>query len=174
MMKKVYTTGEVAKLLGININTVIKWFDEGKINGFRLPGSLERRITRTALLHFMQTNEIPMELLGEPVQGPDRRSMPRYATDIPVHFTMSDESCEASITNISESGALVAVPESCANKFRYSDFGLELSFLGDPLNGLTTKAHVANVRNMDDYIGLGLRFEPANKQLQTKIRNAFA
>jgi hypothetical protein len=29
-LKKIFTTGEVARLLGININTVIKWFDEGR------------------------------------------------------------------------------------------------------------------------------------------------
>ena len=58
--KKVYTTGEVATLTGLSQQTVIRCFDAGRINGFRVPGSSSRRIPRDELVQFMRTHKIPM------------------------------------------------------------------------------------------------------------------
>ena len=88
-MKKIYTTGEVAKILGLNINTIIKWFDDGKIKGFKLPGSNERRIPAKSLTEFMQVNDIPLDFLekeGYPGDTGDRnyrRKNDRRPTAIP-------------------------------------------------------------------------------------------
>ena len=62
-MTRVFTTGQVARIFSVNINTVIKWFDEGKLKGFRLPSSNERRIYRESIVEFMKEHEISTDLL---------------------------------------------------------------------------------------------------------------
>lgn len=65
--KKVFTTGEAAEICKVSQQTIIRCFDAGRLQGFRVPGSRFRRIPRDELIRFMQTNEIPLEpLLGEP------------------------------------------------------------------------------------------------------------
>jgi len=61
--KKVFTTGEAAELCKVSQQTIIRCFDSGRLNGFRVPGSRFRRIPREDLLRFMQENEIPSEML---------------------------------------------------------------------------------------------------------------
>ena len=61
--KQVFTTGEVAQICKVSQQTVIRCFDSGKLNGFRVPGSRFRRIPRDALVAFMKTNQIPMDQL---------------------------------------------------------------------------------------------------------------
>ena len=56
-MKSVYTTGEVAAICKISQQTVIRCFDNGRLKGFRVPGSRFRRIPRDALITFMQDFE---------------------------------------------------------------------------------------------------------------------
>ena len=63
-VKEVYTTGEVAEICKISQQTVIRCFDNGKLRGFRVPGSKFRRIPREALLEFMRVNHIPVEQLA--------------------------------------------------------------------------------------------------------------
>ena len=62
--KDVYTTGEAAELCKISQQTIIRCFDKGQLDGFRVPGSRFRRIPREALLRFMRNNEIPTDELG--------------------------------------------------------------------------------------------------------------
>ena len=62
-MNRVMTTGQVARVFNVNINTVIKWFDEGKLEGFRLPRSNERRIYRESVQAFMKLHGITDDLL---------------------------------------------------------------------------------------------------------------
>ena len=45
-MKKVFTTGQVAKICQVAPRTVSKWFDSGRLKGYRIPGSQDRRIPR--------------------------------------------------------------------------------------------------------------------------------
>jgi len=61
MNKSVYTTGEVATICKISQQTVIRCFDNGRLKGFRVPGSRFRRIPREALVSFMRENEIPID-----------------------------------------------------------------------------------------------------------------
>jgi excisionase family DNA binding protein len=61
---KVFTTGQVAKICKVAPRTVSKWFDSGKLRGYRIPGSKDRRIPLEALTRFMQKHQIPMESLG--------------------------------------------------------------------------------------------------------------
>ncbi len=59
--KKVFTTGEAAQLCKVSQQTIIRCFDSGRLNGFRVPGSKFRRIPRDELLRFMRQNGIPTE-----------------------------------------------------------------------------------------------------------------
>lgn len=58
-MKKFYTTGQVAKLCKVASHTVSMWFDSGRLRGYRIPGSQDRRIPRESLEIFLKTNEMP-------------------------------------------------------------------------------------------------------------------
>ena len=61
--KQVLTTGEAAELCNVSQQTIIRCFDNGRLTGFRVPGSRFRRIPRAELIRFMKANEIPIELL---------------------------------------------------------------------------------------------------------------
>lgn len=61
--KAVYTTGEAADICKLSQQTIIRCFDSGQINGFRVPGSKFRRIPRAELVKFMKANEIPPDSL---------------------------------------------------------------------------------------------------------------
>jgi excisionase family DNA binding protein len=62
--KKVFTTGEAAKVCKVSQQTIIRCFDSGRLNGFRVPGSRFRRIPRAELIRFMRDNDIPLEAIG--------------------------------------------------------------------------------------------------------------
>ena len=57
--KDVFTTGEAAELCRVSQQTIIRCFDRGRLDGFRVPGSRFRRIPRASLSRFMDENEIP-------------------------------------------------------------------------------------------------------------------
>lgn len=59
--KDVLTTGEVAKICNVAPRTVSKWFDSGKLRGYRIPGSKDRRIPREQLIRFMKAHNMPLE-----------------------------------------------------------------------------------------------------------------
>ncbi len=61
--KEVFTTGEVAQICQISQQTVIRCFDNGRLKGFRVPGSRFRRVPREALVQFMRENGIPIRRL---------------------------------------------------------------------------------------------------------------
>jgi len=62
-MKELFTTGEAADVCRVSQQTIIRCFDAGKVEGFRVPGSKFRRIPRTNLIRFMKDNSIPLEYL---------------------------------------------------------------------------------------------------------------
>jgi excisionase family DNA binding protein len=64
--KQVFTTGEAAELCKVSQQTIIRCFDSGRLNGFRVPGSRFRRIPRHELIRFMMANDIPIAALGDP------------------------------------------------------------------------------------------------------------
>ncbi len=61
--KKVFTTGEAASVCRVSQQTIIRCFDNGRLHGFRVPGSKFRRIPRDELLRFMRENDIPTDAL---------------------------------------------------------------------------------------------------------------
>jgi excisionase family DNA binding protein len=57
--KTVLTTGDVARICSVAPRTVSKWFDSGRLKGYRIPGSRDRRIPLDELLRFMKAHEMP-------------------------------------------------------------------------------------------------------------------
>lgn len=49
----VFSTGEVARICRVSPPTVIKWVDEGRLEGYRIPGSTARRIPVESLRRFL-------------------------------------------------------------------------------------------------------------------------
>jgi excisionase family DNA binding protein len=62
-MKELFTTGEAADICRVSQQTIIRCFDSGRLEGFRVPGSRFRRIPRENLIKFMKDNRIPLETL---------------------------------------------------------------------------------------------------------------
>jgi excisionase family DNA binding protein len=59
-MIRVFTTGQVAKICKVAPRTVSKWFDSGRLKGYRIPGSQDRRIPREYLIRFLKEHGMPM------------------------------------------------------------------------------------------------------------------
>jgi excisionase family DNA binding protein len=57
--KNVLTTGDVAKICHVAPRTVSKWFDNGQLRGYRIPGSKDRRIPVSELIRFMKIHNMP-------------------------------------------------------------------------------------------------------------------
>ena len=61
--KNVLTTGDVARICNVAPRTVSKWFDNGQLKGYRIPGSKDRRIPVSELIRFMKANNMPQSTL---------------------------------------------------------------------------------------------------------------
>jgi len=59
--KDVFTTGQVARLCRVTIRTVIKWFEHGHLEGYKIPGSRDRRFARDKVIEFMRAHGIPLD-----------------------------------------------------------------------------------------------------------------
>ena len=62
--KNVLTTGDVAKICNVAPRTVSKWFDSGRLKGYRIPGSKDRRIPVSELIRFMKMHNMPTAALS--------------------------------------------------------------------------------------------------------------
>ena len=58
--KAVYTTGMVARICNVAPRTVSKWFDSGRLKGYRIPGGKDRRVPREELVQFLTANGMPL------------------------------------------------------------------------------------------------------------------
>jgi hypothetical protein len=74
---RTFTTGEVGVICDVAPRTVLKWFDSGKLKGYRIPCSKDRRIPREQLREFLieqgfytadQLTTISVALIGLPAQ----------------------------------------------------------------------------------------------------------
>lgn len=66
-MQKILTTGQVAKLCKVAPRVVSRWFDSGRLRGYRIPGSQDRRIPVEQLLRFLRECNMPIPVEIEPV-----------------------------------------------------------------------------------------------------------
>ena len=161
--KSSHTTGEIAEILGININTVIKWFDKGRLKGFRLPGSNERRVPLDALKDFMRTYGLPLEMLPATYEKERvyKRSHPRKVTSIEAELQLIGPketiTIPVSVLNVSKYGIRVELPEIKPFKIPAPPVETVLKVESEPLDGFKARAHLIHI-NATQKISLGLKF----------------
>lgn len=68
--KRMLTTGEIAKYVGVNFRTVIRWIERGHLKSFKLPGRGDNRITIAGFMEFLRAFEMP---IPEEFQNTSRR-----------------------------------------------------------------------------------------------------
>lgn len=59
-MNITYTTADVAKLLHVAPQVVAKWFDSGRLRGYRVPGDQTRMIPKENLVRFLEDHSMPI------------------------------------------------------------------------------------------------------------------
>lgn len=69
LRKKIFTTGQVASICSVAPLTVSKWFDSGKLKGYRVPHSSARRVPRANLVRFLRENGMPLQGFEEVYKG---------------------------------------------------------------------------------------------------------
>ncbi len=177
-MTRVFTTGQVARIFSVNINTVIKWFDEGKLEGFRLPRSNERRIYRESVEQFMREHDIAGELLqafdqaeaerrvrrGRPSTTPpplpsraDLRTFPRKPVELTARLFIDETPTDVTVRNLSMGGVYIT-GYSHPDKVVPAEFKLRMEVSeGDrTLDGVCQLVHLR--RQNDETLSLGCRF----------------
>lgn len=92
--KSVFTTGEIARIFGVNINTVVKWFEVGLLKGYKLPGSDARRVPRDELVEFLARRQpapahLPKEGVGVVLASSDKNLVRRFREAIAGAFGYS-------------------------------------------------------------------------------------
>jgi excisionase family DNA binding protein len=55
--KELFSPADIAPLLDLCPNTVVKLIDRGTIRGYQVPGSKHRRVTRESLARFLRSLE---------------------------------------------------------------------------------------------------------------------
>lgn len=60
IMRKAFTTGQVARLCAVSDKTVRHWIDTGLLEGWRIPGSTDRRVSLQPLCKFMRLHGFPL------------------------------------------------------------------------------------------------------------------
>lgn len=68
-MKTIFTTAQIAKICKVAPRTVSKWFDSGRLRGYRIPGSQDRRIPREHLIRFLKEYGMPLGELEDEAMG---------------------------------------------------------------------------------------------------------
>jgi len=63
-MSDVLTTGEAARICGVNFRTVSRWIERGLLPAYKLPGRGDRRVLVGELHEFMRKNGIPDHTLA--------------------------------------------------------------------------------------------------------------
>ena len=58
--KRNLTTGDIAKLCGVNFRTVIRWIQRGHLKAFQLPGRGDNRVQVTDFIEFLNENNMPI------------------------------------------------------------------------------------------------------------------
>jgi len=94
-MAKVFTTGQVAKICKVTRNTVSKWFDSGRLDGYRIPCSQDRRIREQDLVKFLKEHGMPLGNLEDEttakvlVATQDEALLAKLKTELTPGFTIT-------------------------------------------------------------------------------------
>ncbi len=64
---KTLTSGEIASFCDVNLRTVIRWIESGKLKGFKLPGRGNNRVLVDDFVDFLERHDMPVptQLRGE-------------------------------------------------------------------------------------------------------------
>jgi excisionase family DNA binding protein len=57
---KSLTTGDIAQYCDVNLRTVIRWIDKGSLQGYKLPGRGNNRVTVDNFVAFLKENNMPI------------------------------------------------------------------------------------------------------------------
>ncbi|MCB9524405.1 MAG: PilZ domain-containing protein [Myxococcales bacterium] len=175
-MTRVFTTGQVARIFSVNINTVIKWFDDGKLEGFRLPRSNERRIYRESVVDFMESHDIAPELLQafddeqgnkgkrgraksqvNPVRQEDLRTFARKPVELPGVVLDNGTVVPVKVRNLSMGGVYVTGFASADHRIP-EEFSIKVDDAEQGWSIESTCQLVHLKRTRDEGFGLGCRF----------------
>jgi CheY-like chemotaxis protein len=58
--KRNLTTGDIAKMCGVNFRTVIRWIQRGHLKAFQLPGRGDNRVLIRDFIDFLNANDMPI------------------------------------------------------------------------------------------------------------------
>jgi len=64
--KRNLTTGDIAKLCGVNFRTVIRWIQRGHLKAFQLPGRGDNRVQVPDFIEFLNQNNMPIPIELQP------------------------------------------------------------------------------------------------------------
>ena len=110
--KKVFTSGEAARVCGVSADTVSRWFDVGQLEGYRLGPGGDRRIPSENLRKFMISHGIPLDRL----EADELRILvvdddPYYLDILPVALARDGRYAVASASTGFDAGAQVVAFE---------------------------------------------------------------
>lgn len=57
---KTLTSGEIASYCDVNLRTVIRWIENGKLKGFKLPGRGNNRVLVEDFIEFLERHDMPI------------------------------------------------------------------------------------------------------------------
>ena len=57
---KTLTSGEIASYCDVNLRTVIRWIESGKLKGFKLPGRGNNRVLVEDFVEFLERHDMPI------------------------------------------------------------------------------------------------------------------
>lgn len=57
---KTLTSGEIATYCDVNLRTVIRWIESGKLKGFKLPGRGNNRVLVEDFIEFLERHDMPV------------------------------------------------------------------------------------------------------------------
>lgn len=68
---KTLTSGEIAAFCDVNLRTVIRWIESGKLKGFKLPGRGNNRVLVDDFIDFLERHNmpVPQQLHGDATPG---------------------------------------------------------------------------------------------------------
>lgn len=94
--QKILTIGQCAKICKVSPRIVSKWFDSGRLKGYRIPGSQDRRVPAEYLVKFLREHgmPVPQEIAEgeEPVaaEAEDTQGIPPHVQRVVEEYTELD------------------------------------------------------------------------------------
>jgi two-component system response regulator VicR len=89
--EKIYTTYQIGKFCQVNIRTVIRWIETGKLKAYSTPGG-HRRVKWSDLINFLNQNKMPI-----PQELEEARKKKILVVDRDVDFLSNSSKILASI-----------------------------------------------------------------------------